>query len=1016
MQQDSTTATGGRRRSQEIRLGLVMYGGVSLAIYIFGVAQEFFRAVRGRGAYRLLKDLTDSDIVVDILSGTSAGGVNGVLLAYALANEREFSDCNRIWRDAGDLLRLIHEPQTPAQKVRSVLDSEFYLAQMQEALATMRRIQADHEDASPVKELDLFITGTDVDGSVYTWLDSQGHAVDVKDHRAVFMLKHRAGRKTPFAPGADTHLALAKLARITSCFPVAFEPVKVGGGGEDAAADALLRLWGSLNPNRVHYFLDGGVLDNKPFSYTIREIFYRMTDRKVDRKLFYVEPDPERFAAEGAVPAREPSVPEAALKSLISIPGYESISDDLKLIAARNEKLRRYSRVARALERSPALTPDTERCVARMQARERGEPVPGEDAASSVYFQTRLVELSERVVQGVLRESGQRVQLDPAHKDAAERLFEAFDQWLGTGEDTLLRFDVYFRLRRVFDVMYRAYESAAPQPGGGAESERTQRILYALGRQIELLDVLQSAMERLLDEAPFRWMGRAPAELWMDVQSALALLLDPRGLLPAGYDEDWARADPGHGWLDQAALSAVHGTLRRRVEDLVGRLERGEPIAASGTLRTAFAATDACERRMMRTLALPPKLDLPAFYERFMSLDAQTLPLEFFGDLREKDIIQTIRVSPFDAQRGFSNRPGGDKVSGDVLHHFGGFLKRSWRSNDIMWGRLDGLCQLFETLLTPLRIREVIQSSLRDELLGRLGDPTYLETVFPAAPVGERETVAADLRRLLTQTLPPYDKDHPDRFERAFRQQYDFDALLDRLIRAAQADIVQEEVPRVITDAVQQQAQWNQYRFTEKQKAKALQGGQLALDPASQALYRTGPGQLDPLVVAAASEQLARAVAGQPGQAVALFANHGYRVGGESVAHDVPPTILLELGAKALLSLRKATLSTVSETTARRIQGSAANWWLGFVLWAFYGFAGFVRRSGPAWKFLVFGLAILAVLALIVGIKWWTPIVYSPSDGVSLVGLVVFIVVPALVLVIEVIAFALAARGYRNRA
>ena len=68
-----------------------------------GVANEFFNAVKGRGPYRLLKALTDSDIVVDIVSGTSAGGINGVLLSYALSNDREFESCRlalaRVGRD-----------------------------------------------------------------------------------------------------------------------------------------------------------------------------------------------------------------------------------------------------------------------------------------------------------------------------------------------------------------------------------------------------------------------------------------------------------------------------------------------------------------------------------------------------------------------------------------------------------------------------------------------------------------------------------------------------------------------------------------------------------------------------------------------------------------------------------------------------------------------------------------------------------------------------------------------------
>ena len=75
-------------KSREVRLGVVMYGGVSLAIYIYGVTQELFRAVRGRGVYKLLKTLTDSDIVVDVISGTSAGGINGILLGYALCRSR----------------------------------------------------------------------------------------------------------------------------------------------------------------------------------------------------------------------------------------------------------------------------------------------------------------------------------------------------------------------------------------------------------------------------------------------------------------------------------------------------------------------------------------------------------------------------------------------------------------------------------------------------------------------------------------------------------------------------------------------------------------------------------------------------------------------------------------------------------------------------------------------------------------------------------------------------------------
>ncbi len=85
-------------KSREVRFGLVLYGGVSLAVYINGVTRELSRLVRGNGLYKLIKWLTDSELTVDIISGTSAGGINGIFLAYALANGRDFAPLARAGR------------------------------------------------------------------------------------------------------------------------------------------------------------------------------------------------------------------------------------------------------------------------------------------------------------------------------------------------------------------------------------------------------------------------------------------------------------------------------------------------------------------------------------------------------------------------------------------------------------------------------------------------------------------------------------------------------------------------------------------------------------------------------------------------------------------------------------------------------------------------------------------------------------------------------------------------------
>ena len=84
-------------RLRETRLGIVMYDGESLVVYKNGVAQELFLAVRdevsvaNRGSakptsYSLREALADTEIFVDIVSGASADGINGMLLANPLAN------------------------------------------------------------------------------------------------------------------------------------------------------------------------------------------------------------------------------------------------------------------------------------------------------------------------------------------------------------------------------------------------------------------------------------------------------------------------------------------------------------------------------------------------------------------------------------------------------------------------------------------------------------------------------------------------------------------------------------------------------------------------------------------------------------------------------------------------------------------------------------------------------------------------------------------------------------------
>ncbi|HEY3665245.1 MAG TPA: patatin-like phospholipase family protein, partial [Polyangiaceae bacterium] len=327
-------------RSREVRLGIVMFGGVSLAVYINGISNELFRAARGRGVYRLLKALTDSHIVVDILSGASAGGINSVLLSAALCNGSDFESTQTLWHEFADIERLLAQTDARRPIDNSVLNGDYDQQQLEAAvrsLLTEREQTAEKEDPSRVDELDLFITGTDIHGQFDQRRDALGHGIELEDHRVLFQLKHRAGRKEPFSATAfqngrphapETTIrtttnvrALAKLAHITACFPGAFEPLVVLSPARDFLAnlrddhergpdqaelipqlvDTRLAYWGQLADKasgaaRNVTLMDGGVLKNKPFTSTIEAIFTRLADTQVSRYMLYVEPDPKEAA------------------------------------------------------------------------------------------------------------------------------------------------------------------------------------------------------------------------------------------------------------------------------------------------------------------------------------------------------------------------------------------------------------------------------------------------------------------------------------------------------------------------------------------------------------------------------------------------------------------------------------------------------------------------------------------------------------------------------------------------
>jgi patatin-related protein len=403
--------------SQEVRFAVVMYGGVSLAIYINGIAQELLRLVRSTArngkadlssteriyrkvSYLLadesksLKDFEDAvddqysvpptRFLVDIVSGTSAGGINGIFLAKALANGQDMEKLKELWVTEGDIETLINDkrsidpPLSLQDPPTSLLNSERMYLKLLEAFEGMDESSAprkETEESPLVDELDLFVTSTDLQGVVLP-IRLSDDLVYERRHRNVLHFVYSApsmsGEQTRNDFFAAYNPFLAYAARCTSSFPFAFEPMclcdtdtllsKLKKYKDNSNCKSGSNLWQRfyrdyLDPRGVstipfpkRAFGDGGYLDNKPFSYATETLMNRNADVPVDRKLIYIEPSPEH-PEDDVDREQKPDAIENVMSALLTLPRYETIREDLERVKERNRLIDRVNSIISGVDR-----------------------------------------------------------------------------------------------------------------------------------------------------------------------------------------------------------------------------------------------------------------------------------------------------------------------------------------------------------------------------------------------------------------------------------------------------------------------------------------------------------------------------------------------------------------------------------------------------------------------------------------------------------------------------------------
>lgn len=724
---------------RELRLALVCDGGVSLAIYMHGVTKELQNlvcAARLHDEYlaapqdeaKIRRELTETQIAyfdaleasevpltvtIDVISGTSAGGINGVCLAKGLAQNLSPEPLTNLWIDNGDLVKLAHRRLpgnigaiigTALAVLRkafnpagwSPLDGDLMSSWLLGAMAEM-----DNQPSLPGRrsllpdgrDLDLFVTSTDLRGYRRRFSSQDGRqAEQAITNRKVFHFNSgAAGPGGRF--GTSDNPALAFAARCTSSFPGAFAPTSIadfarivkstGMAPVDVRAfvdDQLAEYpLAGVDAESV-YFADGGLLDNSPFDHAVAAIARKSAQGQVDRFILHIDPDPGDFVEPD--PA-SPVMSEAAtwaggLKTALGVRSAQSSFSDLLDVERMNDTIAGVGSITAALQglvdeelamhaagfAEQEFTWDNAKAW-NAAVNQRVPAVAG--TLNQVTYRRLKV---DSIAQMFAMDLSDALQY-PADSQQAAFLRQLFTGWFAREEFwSNLPNDALDRFLQAADLPYR---------------ERRLRFLVA-----KINDLYNDPADY-----PARTLGNLKSEGWRRIGALLnfraetAAFLRPLAASFLAADQLRELATRPDTLEFPPALAAQ---LQQLVDAYTTRLAAYGAGDSAKDLYEYFVASSGDLPAIVRTQLLGRYIGFPLW-------DILIYPVIALSKLPQLSPIQLRRFSPRDANLLHPIAgPGAPKLKGASLKHFGGFFDKGWRENDYLWGRLDAAEQILGLL------------------------------------------------------------------------------------------------------------------------------------------------------------------------------------------------------------------------------------------------------------------------------------------------------------------------------
>ena len=733
-------------REKELRLALVCYGGISLAVYMHGITKEVWHLARASRAftagddcetesesvYRRLLECIGAEaelhlrVLVDIVAGASAGGLNGIFLAQAISRGQTLDPLTKLWLEKADVEELVDpdakagtrfsklwatpiawawanrqggledtvEPAARAE-VRTKLGAFVrgrwfeppfagagFTGLILDALDAMAADPAGPPLLPDGQPLDLIVTVTDFHGHPERLRLHSPDEVMETEHRLTLTFTDRGHRDADGVRLIADTAELAFAARATASFPGAFPPFSVSEldavlaereqpwPGRDAFLARALPRQAAAGQAEAATLIDGSVLANAPFRPAVNALRNRPARREIDRRFVYIDPHPGKKSVRlsGRGEASLPGFFQTIFGAMSDIPREQPIRDNLETIEARSQRIERMRAI------TDAIRPEVEDAV--------------EGALGSTFFldsptPARLVSWRAKAHERATKGAGYAYASYGHLKLTAvsEELAILLHSLAGPGARPPLA--LYRQAIATYVAEQGLREIHALSANGASDAAVLFFRRHDLRFRIRRLRFLARRIEAM-EQA-----GEVPREAAQTMREGLFDALTPYLARQADdfYDEPARAAARIAAEQTGAALDEIAGARGLAALD----------DAADARLASAFTALPKAERRRM----LLAYLGFP-FY------DIAVLPLLQGEGLDEFDPVKVDRIAPEDAR---AIRSGGAEATlkGIQFNSFGAFFSRAYRENDYLWGRLHGADRLIDIVASTLPVGRTLR-------------------------------------------------------------------------------------------------------------------------------------------------------------------------------------------------------------------------------------------------------------------------------------------------------------------